>query len=122
MRFRFIDTECMHISTLILQKLTLLLKAEKEEFAVELDCIKGAEALDIAVTGKLYCFRVSIVLLDKPSTVVNNWSFFGANLCMYYLFSPSCANSGIVMSHRVNNQEFELLLKVCPWWDGWDVY
>jgi len=70
--------------------------AEKEEFSVDLDCIKRVEPVDMTVAGKLYCFRVTIVLLEKPSTVVNNWSFFGVNF---------------FMSHRVNNQELDILLK-----------
>jgi len=70
--------------------------AEKEEFSVELDCIKRADPVDVIVTGTPHCLRVTITLLDKPSTVVNNWAFFGVNF---------------FVSHRVNNQELDIILK-----------
>lgn len=70
--------------------------ATTPELTIGLDTIMRAEALDVVVTGKPYCFRVSLKLVDRPDTVVNNWSFFGSNL---------------FTSNKVNNQEIDLILQ-----------
>ena len=106
----------MCISFILQPDNTLIsLKAEKEEFSIELDCIRRAEPVDTLVTGRPYCLRVTIVLVEKPSTVVNNWAFFNLNFCKYcsllfYLFNSNVVYP--VISHRVNNQELDILLKV----------
>lgn len=66
------------------------------ELSVALDCIQRSEPLDIVVTGKPYCFRVILKLIDREDTIVNNWSFIGTNT-----FS----------SNKVNNQEVDVILQ-----------
>jgi len=79
--------------------------AEKAEVSITLDCVSRAEPLDVLVTGRPFCFRVTLVLQEKTA-VVNNWSFFGVNS---------------FTSNRVYNQEIDIVLQAANEEDmkGW---